>query len=88
MVTTQSGKRTSNQQELSVLISNTSVLTSSKGQPQEIMEAPADGIHNPYLAIIYISTSEHLKLHNKEIVGLPEIDRYDLTISQWNDFYQ
>ena len=80
MVTTRSGRRTSNQQELSVLISDISILTSSQCQPQEIMAAPAYGIQDPYLAILNISTSEHLKLL--------ESDRYDLTRSKWNGFYQ
>ena len=32
--------------------------------------------------------SEHLKLYNKAIVGLPESDRYDIIRSKWTDFYQ
>ena len=88
MVTTQSGHRASNQQELSFLFLNLSDLTSSQGQPQEIMEVPVDGIQYPYLYTLDISTSEHLKLHNKSIVGMPESDGYDLTKSKWTDFYQ
>ena len=52
------------------------------------MAAPADGIQDPYLPIIDIYTSEHIKLYNKEIVGLIESNRYDLTRSKWTDFYQ
>ena len=48
----------------------------------------ADGIHHPYLYTLYITTSEHLKLYNKAIVGLHESDRYDLTSSKWTEFYQ
>ena len=88
MVTSLSDRRTSNQQELSVLFSNISLLTSSQGQPQEIMAAPVDRIQGPYLATLEFSTSEHLKLYNKAIVGLPESDRYDITISKRTDFYQ
>ena len=50
--------------------------------------AAADSIQDPNLFILNISTSEHLKLYNKAIVGMSEIDRYDLTISKWTDFYQ
>ena len=52
------------------------------------MAASVDGIQYPYLPIIDLSTSEYLKIYNKEIVGLPESDRYDLNISKWTDFYQ
>ena len=52
------------------------------------MAAPADGLQDPCLAFLYLSTSEHLKLYNKSIVGLTESDRYDLTRSNWTDFYQ
>ena len=72
MVTTQSVHRTSNQQELSVIFSNILFKTSSQGQPQEIMVAPVDGLQDPYLAILDLYTSEHLKLYNKEFVGLPK----------------
>ena len=47
-----------------------------------------DGIQDPYMDTLYINTSEHLKLYNNTIFGLPESDRYDLTISKWADFYQ
>ena len=80
MVTTQSGCITSKKQELSVLISNISLLTSSQGQPKEIMASPADSIQEPYLAILNLSTFEHIKLCNKEVVGITGSDRYDLTI--------
>ena len=46
------------------------------------MVAPADVIQDPYLEIINLSTSENLKLYNKEIFGLPESDRYNLTRSK------
>ena len=46
------------------------------------MAEPADEIQDPYLAILVISTSEHLNIYNKEIFGLPESDRYYLTISK------
>ena len=52
------------------------------------MEAPVDGLQDPYLETLYLSTSEHLKLYNKAIFGLPESDWYDLTRSKWTDFYQ
>ena len=72
MVTTRSGRITSNQQKLSVLLSNLSLLTSSQGQPQEIMTAPVDGILGPYLANLYLYTYKHLKLYNKAIFVIPE----------------
>ena len=43
------------------------------------MAAPADGLQDPNLETLEISTSEHLKLYNKAIVGLTESDRYDFT---------
>ena len=52
------------------------------------MEASADRLQDPYLVTIYLSTSEHFKLYNKSIVGLPENDRYGLYRSKWTDFYQ
>ena len=42
----------------------------------------------PYLDTLNIATSEHINLYNKAIVGLPEINRYELTGSKWNGFYQ
>ena len=62
MITTWSGRRTSNQQEFSVLFSNISLLTSSLGKPQEIISTPVDRIQDPYLATLNLSTSEHIKL--------------------------
>ena len=50
------------------------------------MAAPVDGIQDPYLATLELSTYEQLKLYNKKISGLPESDRYDLTRSKWTDF--
>ena len=52
MVTTRSGHRTRNQQELSVLLSNILNLTSSQGQPKEIIAEPVEGIQEPYLTTI------------------------------------
>ena len=52
------------------------------------MTEPVDRIHDPYLDIIELSKSEHLKLYNKTIFGLPEIDRYDFSRSKWTEFYQ
>ena len=49
---------------------------------------PADGLQDPYLATLYLTKTEVIKLYNKEIVGLPEIGRYDLTRYKWTDFYQ
>ena len=34
-------------------------------------EAPGDGLKDPYLVPIYLTTSEHLNLYNKAILGLP-----------------
>ena len=56
--------------------------TSSQGQPQENIAAPVDGFQDPCLATLDLSTSEHLKLYNKAIVGIPESDRYYLTRSK------
>ena len=52
------------------------------------MTATAEGLHKPYLAILDLSTSEHLKLYNKANFSLLESDRYYLTRSKWNEFYQ
>ena len=52
------------------------------------MTEPVDGIQDPYLATLNISTSENIKFYNKAIIGLPESDRYDLTRYKGNDFYQ
>ena len=52
------------------------------------MAEQVNGIREPYLAALNISTSKHLKLYNKAIFGLPQSDRYDLTISKWTDFYK
>ena len=87
MVTTQSGLITSKQQELSVIFSNISSSTSRQGQPQEMMAA-GDGIQDPFLDILNISTLEHLKLYNKAVVGLPENYSYDLNRFKWTGFYQ
>ena len=88
MVTTRSSRRTSNQQDISVLISHISLSTSSQGQVQEIMAAPDDGLQDPYLAILYLATSDQLKIYNKVIVLLLESKRCDLIISKRTNFYQ
>ena len=49
---------------------------------------PFDGIQDPYLSILDLITSEYLNIYNREMFGLPESDRYDLTRSKWTDFYQ
>ena len=77
MVTTKSGRRTSTQQELSILVS-----------VQKIMVEPTEGLQEPYPDILDLATSEKLKLYKKSIVGLPQSNRYYLTISEWTDFYQ
>ena len=50
--------------------------------------AEYDSLQYPYLATLYLNTSEHIKLYNKAINGLSESDRYDLTRSKWTDLYQ
>ena len=81
MVTTQSVRRKNNQQEISVLFPHLSIPTSIQCQVQEIMTSESvDGIQYPHLDTLDITTSEYLKLYNKEIVGSPK--------SKWNDFYQ
>ena len=47
-----------------------------------------DGLQELYLDTLELSTSEHLKINNKAIFGLPGSDRYDLTRSKWTGFYQ
>ena len=47
-----------------------------------------DGLKDYYLTIRSIYTSKHIHFYDKAIIGLPESDRYDLTISKWIDFYQ
>ena len=47
-----------------------------------------DGLQDPHLATLNISTSERLKLYDKVIFGLQESDRYILTRSKWTEFYQ
>ena len=50
-----------NQQEISVLFSNISLSTSTKGQEQEIMAA-ADLLQDPYLGTLDMTTSGHIKI--------------------------
>ena len=52
------------------------------------MTTPADGIQEPYLDTIIISTFEHIKFYNKEIFGLLESDRHDFTRYKWTDVFQ
>ena len=52
------------------------------------MTEPVIGLHDPYLAILNLSTYEHIKLYKKAITWIPESDRYDLDRSKWTDFYQ
>ena len=52
------------------------------------MASPVDGLQDPYLDNIDLSTYEYLKIYYKAIFGLPESDRYDLTKYKWTDFYQ
>ena len=80
--------RSQNKQSFSVLFPNISLLTSSQGKPQELVSVPVDGIQDPYLATLDLSTSENLNIYNKAIFGLPESDRYDLTRFKCTDFYQ
>ena len=42
--------------------------------------APDDGLQDHYLVTLNLATSENLKFYNKSIIGLPENDRYDLSI--------
>ena len=51
-------------------------------------EAPYDGLQDPYLVPLDLSTSEHLKLYDKAIFELPERDRYVHTKYEWTDLYQ
>ena len=50
--------------------------------------AETDSLQDPYLVTMDPKTSEHLNIFNKEITGLSESNRYDLTSSKWTDFYQ
>ena len=52
------------------------------------MEAPSDRINDPYPVILYIYTAQHLKIYSKEISGLAESDRYDMTKYKWTEFDQ
>ena len=47
-----------------------------------------DGLQDPYQATLKFSNSEHHKLYNQAIFGIPESDRYDLTRSKCTGFYQ
>ena len=51
------------------------------------MAAQVDGLQEPYLAVIDLLKYEHLNIYGKAIVGLPESERYDLTIYKWTSFY-
>ena len=63
------------------------MLHTRSGSYTSIM-AEYDSLQYPYLATLYLNTSEHIKLYNKAINGLSESDRYDLTRSKWTDLYQ
>ena len=52
------------------------------------MAAPVDMLQKPYLTTLDLYKSEHIKIYNMAMVGLPESDRYDLTRYKWTDFYQ
>ena len=47
-----------------------------------------DRLQDHYLATLELYTLEHLNLYNKAIFGLPENDRYYLTITKWKELYQ
>ena len=89
MATMWSDHRTSNQQEPSVLFTHISLLTSSKGQLQEIITLePVDGLQEPYLATLDLTTLENINIYNKKFFGLTKSHRYNLTRSKWTGFYQ
>ena len=46
-----------------------------------MLEAPADGRQELYLATLSITTSEHIKFNNRAIFGLSENDKSDITRS-------
>ena len=50
--------------------------------------AAAYRLQHPYLYILYLSTSEHLKTCDKEIFGITDRDRNDPTRFKWGYFYQ
>ena len=52
------------------------------------MASPVYRLQDPQQAKLNPFTFENIKLYTKEIVGLPEIHRCDITRSKWNDFYQ
>ena len=52
------------------------------------MASPADGLQEPYLAILDLYKYEKPKLYNKTIIGLPINDSYDLTIFIWTYSFQ
>ena len=53
-----------------------------------VAESSADGIQDPYLDTLNLTTSDHLNIYNNAIIGLPENNRYDLISSKWTIFYQ
>ena len=52
------------------------------------MSEPDDGLQGPYMTILNLTTSEHLNLYKKVTIMLPGSDRYELTMSEWNNIYQ
>ena len=52
-----------------------------------VATAPSDWILDPYLFALNMTTSEHLKIYNKAIFGLPEKNRYDIKSSNWTVLY-
>ena len=47
-----------------------------------------DRIQDLYPDTLGLYILEHLNIYNKKIVWIYGNDRYDLTSSKWNDFYQ
>ena len=91
METIQSGFKTglksNTQQEVSVVFSYLSLSTSSQGQLQEIMVV-VNGLQDPYLVNLDISTSENPKISDKLNIGLSINNRYDMHRFKCTDLYQ
>ena len=80
-------QKSHNQQKSFVLFTHISLSTSSQRRVQQIMAA-SDGLQDPYLTILDLTTLEYLNFYNKKFFGFLENDRYDLTMSKCTDFYQ
>ena len=52
------------------------------------MASPVDRIQYPYLDTLNNSSFENLNLYTNATVDITESERYDLTISKWNNVYQ